>query len=109
MSSPFPRLVFAEPGSSAAPRVGHRLVDGYLELVSARLRPNSTLAIAYRPQVRVRTRRVLRSVVGCGWWDAFGLWGAPDGDGHVSVHRHRGLDAAMGTGRRGDVGGARRP
>lgn len=47
MSSPFPRLVLAEPGSSAAPRLGHRLVDAYLELVAARLRANSTLAIAY--------------------------------------------------------------
>jgi hypothetical protein len=47
MSSPFPRLVLAEPGSSAAPRLGHRLVDAYLELVAARLRANSTLGIAY--------------------------------------------------------------
>ena len=30
-----------------APRLGHPLVDGYLELVAARLRPNSTLAVAY--------------------------------------------------------------
>jgi hypothetical protein len=46
MSSPFPRLVLAEPGSSAAPRLGHRLVDAHLELVAARLSANSTLAIA---------------------------------------------------------------
>jgi hypothetical protein len=47
MTSSFPLLRFPEKGSDAAPRLGHRLVDGYLELVAARLRPNSTLAVAY--------------------------------------------------------------
>ena len=42
-----PTLKLPPNGSSAAPRLGHRLVDGYLELVAARLRPNSTLAVAY--------------------------------------------------------------
>lgn len=47
MSCSFPSLTFAERGSSAAPVLGHHLVDAYLELVAARLRPNSTLAVAY--------------------------------------------------------------
>jgi integrase/recombinase XerD len=47
MSSPFPKLSLPVPGSSAAPTLGHRLVDAYLEVVAARLRPNSTLAVAY--------------------------------------------------------------
>ncbi len=47
MPSVFPTLKLPPQGSSAAPRLGHRLVDGYLELVAARLRPNSTLAVAY--------------------------------------------------------------
>ncbi len=47
MSSVFPFLTLAPKGSSVAPRLGHRLVDDYLELVAARLRPNSTLAVAY--------------------------------------------------------------
>jgi integrase/recombinase XerD len=47
MPSVFPTLKLPPKGSSAAPRLGHPLVDGYLELVAARLRPNSTLAVAY--------------------------------------------------------------
>jgi site-specific recombinase XerD len=47
MPSVFPTLTLPAKGSSAAPRLGHRLVDCYLELVAARLRPNSTLAVAY--------------------------------------------------------------
>jgi integrase/recombinase XerD len=47
MPSAFPALMLAPKGSRAAPRLGHRLVDDYLELVAARLRPNSTLAVAY--------------------------------------------------------------
>jgi integrase/recombinase XerD len=47
MPSVFPTLKLAPKGSSAAPRLGHPLVDDYLELVAARLRANSTLAVAY--------------------------------------------------------------
>jgi integrase/recombinase XerD len=47
MPSVFPTLKLPAKGSSAAPRLGDRLVDAYLELVAARLRPNSTLAVAY--------------------------------------------------------------
>ena len=47
MPSGFPTLKLPPKGSSAAPRLGDRLVDGSLELVAARLRPNSTLAVAY--------------------------------------------------------------
>ena len=47
MSSTFPKLVLPEIGSGAAPLLGHSLVDAYLEVVAARLRPNSTLAVAY--------------------------------------------------------------
>ena len=47
MLSSFPTLTWPEPGSTAAPRLGHRLVDAYLEMVAARLRPNSVLAAAY--------------------------------------------------------------
>ena len=47
MLSSFPTLAWPEPGSAAAPRLGHRLVDAYLEMVAARLRPNSVLAAAY--------------------------------------------------------------
>jgi site-specific recombinase XerD len=47
MPSVFPTLKLPPKGSGVAPRLGHRLVDGYLELVAARLRPNSTLAVAY--------------------------------------------------------------
>jgi integrase/recombinase XerD len=47
MPSAFPKLTLAPKGSSAAPRLGHPLVDGFLELVAARLRLNSTLAVAY--------------------------------------------------------------
>jgi integrase/recombinase XerD len=47
MTSTFPELRLADKESDAAPRLGHSLVDAYLELVAARLRPNSTLAIAY--------------------------------------------------------------
>ena len=47
MPSVFPSLVFPEKGSIGAPKLGHRLVDDYLEVVAARLRPNSTLAVAY--------------------------------------------------------------
>src|SRR5215211_7407794 len=47
MPSAFPTLKLPPKGSSAAPRLGDRLVDGYLEVVAARLRPNSTLAVAY--------------------------------------------------------------
>lgn len=36
-----------DAGSSVAPTLGHPLVDDYLELVKARLRPNSTLAVVY--------------------------------------------------------------
>jgi integrase/recombinase XerD len=47
MTSTFPKLMLPDPGSSAAPSLGHPLVDAYLEMVAARLRRNSTLAIAY--------------------------------------------------------------
>jgi integrase/recombinase XerD len=47
MPSAFPSLVLPEKGSTGAPRLGHRLVDDYLASVAARLRPNSTLAVAY--------------------------------------------------------------
>jgi len=47
MSCPFPKLSLPVAGSSAAPTLGHRLVDAYLEVVAARLRPNSMLAVAY--------------------------------------------------------------
>ena len=46
MPSVFPTLKLAPKGSSAAPCLGHPLVDGYLELWSWWLRPNSTLAVA---------------------------------------------------------------
>ena len=47
MSFSFPKLSLPLAGSSAAPTLGHRLVDVYLEVVAARLRRNSMLAIAY--------------------------------------------------------------
>ena len=47
MPSVFPTLRLPAKGSSAAPCLGDPFVDGYLELVAARLRPNSTLAVAY--------------------------------------------------------------
>ncbi len=47
MLTVFPKLMLPEAGSSAAPMLGDRLVDSYLESVAARLRPNSTLAVAY--------------------------------------------------------------
>jgi integrase/recombinase XerD len=47
MSQLFPCLTLPVTGSRAAPSLGHSLVDAYLDVVSARLRPNSTLAIAY--------------------------------------------------------------
>ena len=47
MTTSFPMLTLPDPGSSAAPTLGHPLVDGYLEVVAARLRQNSTLAVAY--------------------------------------------------------------
>ena len=47
MSVSFPKLTLPEEGSSVAPTLGHLLVDNYLESVSARLRPNSTLAVVY--------------------------------------------------------------
>ena len=43
----FPKLTLADRGFERRSALGHRLVDGYLELVAARLRPNSTLAVAY--------------------------------------------------------------
>jgi len=43
----FPKLTLPEPGSGVAATLGHPLVDGYLESVHARLRPNSTLAVVY--------------------------------------------------------------
>jgi integrase/recombinase XerD len=43
----FPKLTLPDPSSNAAPTLGHRLVDDYLESVHARLRPNSTLAVVY--------------------------------------------------------------
>jgi site-specific recombinase XerC len=42
----FPKLTLPDPGSNVAPTLGHPLVDDYLESVSARLRPNSTLALS---------------------------------------------------------------
>lgn len=47
MPSSFPSLLLPMRGVRSAPKLGHRLVDAYLELVAARLRPNSTLAVAY--------------------------------------------------------------
>jgi integrase/recombinase XerD len=47
MSSFVPCLVGVGRGTAAPPRLGHRLLDDYLELVAARLRPNSVLAIAF--------------------------------------------------------------
>ena len=47
MPSSFPSLVLPKRGARGAPKLGHRLVDAYLRLVAARLRPNSTLAVAY--------------------------------------------------------------
>src|SRR5215207_5472641 len=47
MPSVFPSLVLPEKGSTCAPRLGHHLVDDYLASVAARLRLNSTLAVAY--------------------------------------------------------------
>src|SRR5215216_1490415 len=47
MPSAFPSLVLPDKGSTGAPRLGHPLVDDYLASVAARLRPNSTLAVAY--------------------------------------------------------------
>jgi integrase/recombinase XerD len=47
MKITFPKLTFAQEGSGVAPTLGHSLVDNYLESVSARLRPNSTLAVVY--------------------------------------------------------------
>jgi integrase/recombinase XerD len=47
MTQSFPSLTLPVSGSRAAPTLGHPLVDAYLEVVSARLRPNSTLAAAY--------------------------------------------------------------
>lgn len=43
----FPKLTLPVPGSRVAPTLGHPLIDDYLESVHARLRPNSTLAVAY--------------------------------------------------------------
>jgi site-specific recombinase XerD len=45
--SSFPKLTLPDLGSHVAPTLGHPLVDCYLESVHARLRPNSTLAVAY--------------------------------------------------------------
>ncbi len=42
-----PCLVGVGRGGVGPPRLGHRLLDDYLELVAARLRRNSTLAIAF--------------------------------------------------------------
>jgi len=47
MKATFPKLTLPDEGSSVAPTLGHPLVDNYLESVSARLRPNSTLAVLY--------------------------------------------------------------
>jgi site-specific recombinase XerC len=47
MTQSFPTLTLPETGARAAPTLGHPLVDAYLEVVSARLRPNSTLAVTY--------------------------------------------------------------
>jgi integrase/recombinase XerD len=47
MTQTFPFLRLPATGSRVAPTLGHPLVDAYLEVVSARLRPNSTLAVAY--------------------------------------------------------------
>jgi len=47
MQSTFPSLTVPAESSRLAPTLGHRLVDDYLESVHARLRPNSTLAVAY--------------------------------------------------------------
>lgn len=42
-----PKLTLPDRGSSVAPTLDHPLVDNHLESVSARLRPNSTLAAVY--------------------------------------------------------------
>jgi integrase/recombinase XerD len=44
-----PRLLDGrpEPGRARSVRLGHRLVDAYLELVAARARPNTLIATAY--------------------------------------------------------------
>lgn len=47
MSLFVPCLVGARAGSAGPPKLGHRLLDEYLELVAARLRWNSVLAIAF--------------------------------------------------------------
>src|SRR5215204_5854093 len=47
MPSVFPSLAVPTRGSTGPPRLGHPLVDDYLAVVAARLRPNSALAAAY--------------------------------------------------------------
>lgn len=47
MQSVFPSLTVPAESSRLAPTLGNRLVDEYLESVHARLRRNSTLAVAY--------------------------------------------------------------
>jgi hypothetical protein len=49
--SVFPLLVWPEKHSSGVPKLRHPLLDAHLELVSVRLRPNSTLAVAYDLEV----------------------------------------------------------
>lgn len=43
----FPKLTLPDPGTRAAPTLGHPLVDDYLKSVHARLRPNSMLGVVY--------------------------------------------------------------
>ncbi len=72
MESTFPSLTPPAESYRLAPTLGHRLVDDYLESVHARLRPNSTLAVAYdlkvfftvidRDPVQVRRRDVLEFI-----------------------------------------------
>jgi integrase/recombinase XerD len=47
MSQIFPCLVGIGRGAQSPPRLGHPLLDDYLELVAARLRRNSVLAIGF--------------------------------------------------------------
>jgi integrase/recombinase XerD len=47
MSQFFPCLVGVGRGAQSPPRLGHPLLDDYLELVAARLRRNSVLAIGF--------------------------------------------------------------
>ena len=42
-----PCLVRASLGGGDAPRLGHPLLDDYLEMVAARARPNTVLATAF--------------------------------------------------------------